>query len=205
MLVEKGRDTMVEIYKVTNMVNGKVYIGQTKQGVGKRWSQHCCAKGCPKLSRAIQKHGKKSFTVVRIDTAQSKEEANQKEMLWIERYNSTNSEYGYNLSIGGSFGNFNEETRKRMSESHKGEKNNFYGKHHSAQAREKMACAKKGVYADEKHPRAKKVVCVETGEVFNTIKEAAKKHKLSPQKISSVCAGAYGRRTTGGLHWEYAD
>ena len=196
---------MVEIYKITNKVNGKVYIGQTSQGIRKRWSQHCCAEGCPKLHRAILKYGKRNFSVQRIDVASDKEEANQKEMYWIEQYDSANHEHGYNLSLGGAFGNFNAETRERMSESHKGEKNFFYGKHHSEDARERMSKAKKGMYADGNHPRARKVICVETGEIFDTIKEAAQKHGLSPQKISLVCIGTYGRNTTGGLHWQYVE
>lgn len=196
---------MVEIYKITNKVNGKVYIGQTTQGIRKRWSQHCCAEGCPKLHRAILKYGKRNFSVQRIDVASNKEEANQKEMYWIEQYDSANHEHGYNLSLGGAFGTFNAETREKMSESHKGEKNSFYGKHHSEDARVKMSKAKKGVYTDGNHPRARKVICVETGEVFDTIKEAAQKHGLSPQKISLVCIGTYGRNTTGGLHWKYAE
>lgn len=196
---------MVEIYKITNKVNGKVYIGQTSQGIRTRWGQHCCCDACPVLHRAISKYGKKNFTVQRIDVAYSKEEANQKEMYWIEQYDSANIEHGYNLSLGGSFGNFNDATREKMSESHKGEKNSFYGKHHSEETRARMSKAKKGMYADGNHPKARKVLCVETGEVFNTIKEAAQKYGLSPQKISLVCIGTYGRTKTGGLHWEYAD
>jgi group I intron endonuclease len=197
--------SVIEIYKITNNVNGKVYIGQTSQGIRKRWSQHCCDGACPKLHKAIIKYGKKNFSVQRIDVAYSKEEANQKEMYWIEQYDSANHDNGYNLSLGGAFGNFNKETRAKMSDSHKGEKNYFYGKHHSEECRARMAELKKGVYTDGNHPRAKKVICVETGEVFDTIKEAAQKHGLSPQKISLVCIGTYGRNTTGGLHWKYAE
>ena len=202
MLERNGR---MKIYKITNKVNGKVYIGQTRQTLKQRWSQHCCQDACPFLHNAIVKYGRDQFTVEQIDSANTQEEANAKEKYWIEQYGSANEEKGYNLALGGAFGNFNDATRQKMSESHKGEKNGFYGKHHSVTARERMSKAKKGVYSDGNHPRAKRVRCVETGAVFDTIKEAAKEYGLSPQKISLVCNGSYGRKTTGGLHWEYVE
>lgn len=97
------------IYKVTNTVNGMVYIGQTKRDVAHRWKQHCYDakytediyhKG--KLQKAINEFGAENFTVEQIDVAASKEEANKKEMYWIAHYDSTNN--GYNTSIGGKNG-----------------------------------------------------------------------------------------------------
>lgn len=93
------------IYKVTNTVNGMVYIGKTKNSVESRWKQHCYqAKGkynhCKfKLQDAINEFGAEHFTVEQIDVAATNEEANKKEMYWIAHYDSINN--GYNTSIGG--------------------------------------------------------------------------------------------------------
>ena len=96
------------IYKVTNTVNGMVYIGQTKRDIAHRWKQHCVAargerEHCKfKLQDAINEFGAECFTVEQIDVAATEEEANKKEMYWIAHYDATNN--GYNTSIGGKNG-----------------------------------------------------------------------------------------------------
>lgn len=96
----------MKIYKVTNKVNGKVYIGKTKRSLGKRWAQHCqdanSRIACFKLQRAIKKHGAENFTIEQIDCAATKDEADAKEVYWIRFYNAT--ETGYNTSPGGKAG-----------------------------------------------------------------------------------------------------
>ena len=89
------------VYKVTNRINGKVYIGQTVQTLEQRWKQHCCkSSGCKALHLAIEKYGSENFTVEQIDVACDREELNQKEQYWIQHYNSL-SPNGYNLTAGG--------------------------------------------------------------------------------------------------------
>ena len=68
------------IYKVTNRINGKIYIGQTKGSLGKRWRYHCySSSGCRCLYNAIQKYGADNFKVEQIDVACTADELNQKE------------------------------------------------------------------------------------------------------------------------------
>lgn len=90
------------IYKITNNINGMVYIGRTKN-VYKRWVRHChtarSGKFCYKLHKAIQEFGQENFSVVTIDHAITKEEADAKEMYWIKQYDAI--ENGYNTSPGG--------------------------------------------------------------------------------------------------------
>ena len=50
------------IYKITNIINNKVYIGQTVNTLKNRWCKHCHSNGCRMLYNAILKYGKDSFT-----------------------------------------------------------------------------------------------------------------------------------------------
>ena len=71
------------IYKITNIANNKVYIGQTIRPVKKRFQRHLTdaikCKLDTHLARAIRKYGKENFIIEEIDTAQSQEELNKKE------------------------------------------------------------------------------------------------------------------------------
>ena len=193
-----------EIYGIVNLINRKIYIGQTKQGYRKRFIQHLCpTDGSPLFRNAVKKYGKDSFECELIDVAYSQKEANEKEKLWIKLLGTYKKENGYNLSMGGCIGSFNDETLKRMSEAHKGSNNHFYGKHHTDETKKIMSEKKKGLYCGDKHPKARKVRCIDTGEIFNTIKDAEVKYKISHGKISCVCNGKYGRKTAGGYKWEW--
>lgn len=195
-----------DIYAIINKTNGKIYVGQTKQGYRKRFMQHLCpTDGSPLLNAAIKKHGKINFECELLDVAYSQTEANEKEKLWIKTLKTYVSVNGYNLSMGGAIGDFNEETLRKMSESHKSGKNHFYGKHHSNECRARMSELKKGKYNGSNHPRARKVKCIETGEIFSTIKEAAEKYNVSHGHISQACKNQKGRKKVGGLSWAYAE
>ena len=91
----------MEIYKITNKINGKVYIGQTIRPAEYRFNRHMNDALNNILdthfARAIRKYGKENFTIEEIDTAQTQDELNQKEQYWIRYYNSV--EDGYNETI----------------------------------------------------------------------------------------------------------
>ena len=94
------------IYKITNTINGKSYIGQTIQNVKERFYQHCATK-CSKavsnmaIHRAIKKYGKSNFIVEVIEEIDSAN-LNDRERYWIKYYNSYNN--GYNSTKGGQDG-----------------------------------------------------------------------------------------------------
>ena len=94
------------IYKITNTINGKSYIGQTIQNVKERFYQHCATK-CSKavsnmaIHRAIKKYGKSNFTVEVIEEIDSAN-LNDRERYWIKYYNSYNNRY--NSTKGGQDG-----------------------------------------------------------------------------------------------------
>lgn len=53
------------------------------------------------------------------------------------------------------------------------------------------------------HPRSRPVVCVETGEVFPSVRQAAAHSNLDPSSITKACKGVYS--TVCGFHWKYVD
>ena len=85
------------VYKITNKVNGKVYIGQTSETLQKRFSRHMGYQALEhdtKFYRAVRKYGKDNFTIEQIDTAKTQKELDEKEVKWIKYYSSV--EEGYN-------------------------------------------------------------------------------------------------------------
>lgn len=93
------------IYKATNIKNDKIYIGQTTQSLEQRIYMHYYrAKHSLEITHthfinAIRKYGEDSFQWEIIDEAENADELNQKEIKWIEFYNSVNN--GYNIQKGG--------------------------------------------------------------------------------------------------------
>lgn len=92
----------VRIYKITNLINGKVYIGQTYRTLAKRWSEHRKPRSCCSyLRHAIEKYGPESFQLEQLASCVSKVNADFVEQLLIAEYRSTDAEHGYNLTLGG--------------------------------------------------------------------------------------------------------
>ena len=109
-----------DVYKITNKVNNKVYIGITSKGISARWKEHIYSAehGCPfKLHNAIRKYGKENFSIELIDFCNSWEELTEKEQYYISEYKSLQDEFGYNMTEGGdgTFGRtHSEETKEKI-------------------------------------------------------------------------------------------
>lgn len=107
------------IYKHTNKVNGKSYIGQTRhEDLTRRWTGGHGYDGTPYFSRAIKKYGWNTFTHEILETGiASQEEANAKERFYIALYRSNEKDYGYNVQSGGQYtGELSEEGRQKLHE-----------------------------------------------------------------------------------------
>jgi group I intron endonuclease len=91
------------IYKSTNKITKKIYIGQTKHTLDTRIKNHINeskTKSKRPFMLSINKHGIDNFTFELIDSANNLEELNDKEIYWINFYNSV-SPNGYNVTGGG--------------------------------------------------------------------------------------------------------
>ena len=92
---------MAYIYKITNDINDKLYIGKTQLTVEERFKEHCkdafkpCEEKRP-LYAAMRKYGIEHF---HIETIEETNEPNEREQYWIEFYGSF--KYGYNATLGG--------------------------------------------------------------------------------------------------------
>ena len=95
---------MPYIYKITNILNGKMYIGKTSSTIEARWKEHredatCRSKEHRPLYSAIQKYGANNFVVEQIEEVPNDEIACERETFWIEHYGSFKN--GYNATKGG--------------------------------------------------------------------------------------------------------
>lgn len=104
------------IYKITNTVNPKVYIGQTTQSLGHRKSEHLyrlkAGERQHKLYRAMRKHGFENFEFSQLCSVLNESDLDLIEVQFIREYDSYRR--GYNSSAGG--GSTSPESRKRLSE-----------------------------------------------------------------------------------------
>ena len=93
------------IYKITNNINNKVYIGLTTCSLEYRWSRHLTeAKNVNNkkhLYKAMRKYGLEKFSIEQIDSADDFKELGMLEREYIKKYNSQNPNKGYNLTAGG--------------------------------------------------------------------------------------------------------
>lgn len=96
----------MKIYKITNLINNKIYIGKTHKTIEERWQRHLTDTNRNKntniaLRKSILKYGEENFKIEEIDEAKDSKTLNEKERYWISYYNSTDRKIGYNLTKGG--------------------------------------------------------------------------------------------------------
>lgn len=86
------------IYKITNLINNKIYIGQSKQ-IEVRWQQHKTSNKHYAIYNAFKKYGIDNFKFEIIEEC-PEDILNEREKYWIKFYNSL-SPNGYNMTLGG--------------------------------------------------------------------------------------------------------
>lgn len=187
------------IYMIKNIINNKVYIGQTKRHYKKRFSDHINhlkknKHGNCHLQAAWNKYGQDAFEFIIVDKVVFQTGLNNLETFWISFYKANDSEYGYNLTTGGESPTINAESIKKISEALKGKptwnkglkgicKAWNKGIKLGPQSKELIEKRAKAISASVKGKNnhrfgrkaynAKQIMCNETKQIFNSIKEAS--------------------------------
>lgn len=166
---------MGSIYKITNTVNGKAYIGQTiHDAVKGRIADHLNgnSKGSRLVKRAIEKYGKDAFTYDILYDGIIPKFLDALEIAAIEKFN-TIAPHGYNLTTGGEGGSHCKETRQKLSEIN-------IGKKHSEETRRKLSEINTG----------KKLLA----ETCRKMSEARKGKTRSPETICKMSESKRGEK-----------
>lgn len=125
------------VYVHTNNINGKKYFGVTsKNPPSRRWGRNGSAyAGCNRFYNAINKYGWDNFSHEILYEGLDESEAKTKEIELIDKYNTTDDEFGYNITSGGdgSIGRpVSEETRRKIGDANRGHK-------HTEETKRKMS------------------------------------------------------------------
>ena len=181
------------VYITTNHVNGKQYIGQRKYDKQGKWKEYL-GSGII-LSRAIEKYGLKNFSKEIIEECKTKKILNDREIYWINYYNAVESDNFYNIASGGDGGNtiagYTDDQRKLLST--------------------KLSNMRKGIVnIGKNNGNSRRVICINTMKVFDTINEASTYYNVDKDAIQQCCSDANKRKTAGEINgermiWEYYD
>lgn len=222
------------IYCIENLVNGKKYIGQSCD-IYSRWYNHKYCLNNNKhendyLQKSWNKYGEKNFTFTIIEKC-STDEIDNKEIFYIIELKTMLDINGYNLDSGGNKNKrHSEETKMKISKSAKGrivseetrlkisinrkckmcgDNHPNFGKKLSEDRKYQLYLYAKSRFGDKCY-QSRKVICVNTNEIFSTIKEASDKYKhlkVNDVNIGKCCRGERrycGRFENGDpIQWEY--
>lgn len=221
---------VIGIYRITNNINGKVYIGQSVDCF-RRLKFHKLHENQELLVNTFNKYGISnfSFDIIHALKEASTEELNDLETMYIEYYKSCDRSFGYNLrQQGGSHGKHAISTCEKISKALTGKKksedhvNKIRSYRASDETKEKLRqkalnrseetlrkmseSAKVKIFTEE-HRRnigkagMKRVRCIDTGEIFDSVGDAAEHFNAKGTHISRVCKGKRSR--TRGFRFEY--
>lgn len=195
------------VYMHTNKINNKVYVGITSQKVKYRWGkngeQYLHKENSrykqPKFANAIMKYGWDNFEHIIFAEGLTHDEACKAESLLIRIWDSVNN--GYNVTFGGEgcVGLVHsEETKRKISASTKGEKNHFYGGHHTEESK---------MLISEAHSRPVCQFDIDLNFIkeYKNTKYASECTGISQSSIAGCCYRLYSYKTAGGYVWIYKD
>ena len=178
-----------KVYLIKDLEDKIVYVGLTGGTLSKRFSQHVSKR---KLNR-------KHYKIVLVQENLNLEQAVILEELLIVQYDTRKN--GFNISpksINGYSNTHSDEMKAKWSEDRKGKK---VSEEHAAKNRIARLGHKNSPEHQAKIIKPKPVMCLETGKVYKSAREAAKDLNLQYSKISLVCTGQ--RSHTGGYHFKF--
>ena len=221
-------DKKYSVYRHTNLINNKVYIGITRQKPENRWGYNGSNyKSTPHFWNAIQEYGWNNFSHDVLYSGLDKDEACKIEQDLIREYKSQDNRYGYNIMSGGTMPDMPQSVRDILSKKLKGNKNGF-GKPCSDEKKKKISDAQKGKSLTEEHRRnislAKKgkthkplsqesrkkisdshkkrsVFCDEINHIFPSIQECSRQTGAQATLICKCCKNKI--RSIHGYHFHY--
>lgn len=167
------------IYKTTNLINGKIYVGLHRKS---EFDNNYIGSGTI-LKQAIRKYGVDNFTCEVIEWCETSDELSEREIYWIDKLNCLDSEVGYNLHEGGgqppifigeehpNWGNkFGLKGENHPNWGKRGELSYLYGTSHSEETKNKISESNKGkVFSEEtkqKMSESKKEAYIGKGNPF---------------------------------------
>ena len=110
------------IYKITNLLNGMIYVGKTTRPLKERISEHCRQKNSSLTDRAMRKHNLQDFRIEILEQCETIEQLNEREIFWIAELDCKQPK-GYNLTDGGDgLTGCSDSTRQKLSEINTGKK-----------------------------------------------------------------------------------
>ncbi len=150
------------IYQIKNIINGKLYIGSTKN-LYKRYYDHSYRlkrniHENSKLQNAFNKYGEENFIFEAVEFVEDEDKLLEYEQYWIDRFDVVNK--GYNINPTSNNTIMTEETKKKISIANSGENNGMYKKF------------------GRQHPKYKEVVCFEELKIYGGFHEIERLKKI---------------------------
>lgn len=177
-----------------NRANGKRYIGITHhEDPEKRWQHGRGYFRNKHFTDAILKYGWDNFDHIIVESGLSKIEACDLEKELIKKYQTQDKTFGYNITNGGEFFRHAEESKRLMSEHRKGKGLTQFSEEHIRKLKENHGGG----------TEKKKVRCIETSVVYESINDAARQIGASKKLISNCCNHVEHYNTAKGYHWEF--
>ena len=214
------------IYKITNSINGKFYLGSSVNCKNRAYAHLCKLRKnknhCLKFQNAFNKYGEESFDFEIIACVININMLTAIEQEFIDEFKPHISGYNISQTAGNTFGiKQSKKTIERKRRMAIGVLNPFYGKHHSAETKLRLSELAKTKYDGPNNPfygqkhsdqtkakmreirRVKPLVCHQTGEIFESTGDASRKLKMHVRDISNC---VYGRqKSTGGYTFAFVE
>lgn len=181
------------IYKITNQINNKVYIGQTKKTIEERFNAHIKKAEIYTnryLYDAMNHYGYNNFKVEQIEECEDTL-LNEREIYWISHYQSNNKNFGYNMTAGGEGGDTWSNNPHKVATSQKIRNANL-GSKRTPEQRARMSAAQKGVY----YIPVNKEDFLKDIKNMMSIEEICEKYQLSKRSFYKRCKDYFGKTPT---------